>query len=281
MPEQKSQSIYKKLVSSSVGISLSSSFLPRTGFNKPKRHTQGCFTLIELLVVVAIIAVLVALLLPALSTAKGMAKRVACSANLRQVGLALMMYGEDHNGTLPVIPSWTWYNGAPAMAQLLVGPSSNRRNYLPREEDYFSKVLICPNDPNESVWENTKYGGGVPWSYTYRMTTSGEALTDKSYASQTRVLKMNADWPTFTNMESPYGRHWILGDINQLITYFATNYNQPMPTAPFQAMIINVGGPLHYIDNYSWISPWHGAGKNILYQDGGVTWRKFGQRASY
>ncbi len=64
-----------------------------------RRHPA--FTLIELLVVIAIIAILAALLLPALSRAKGLARRAACSSNLRQLSLALKIYATDHNGQLP------------------------------------------------------------------------------------------------------------------------------------------------------------------------------------
>src|SRR5512146_1538478 len=63
-----------------------------------KRHG---FTLIELLVVIAIIAILAAILFPVFAKAREQARKTACISNIKQLGLASLMYVQDYDETFP------------------------------------------------------------------------------------------------------------------------------------------------------------------------------------
>src|SRR5205085_3653962 len=65
---------------------------------KASRHA---FTLIELLVVIAIIAILAAILFPVFAKAREKARQASCTSNVKQLGMAWMMYVQDYDETFP------------------------------------------------------------------------------------------------------------------------------------------------------------------------------------
>src|SRR6056297_618257 len=112
------------------------------------------FTLVELLVVIAIIGVLVGLLLPAVQAARESARRMSCSYNVKQLGLALQNYHDTH-GSFP--PGVIWGPGEAPFTQ----PYHHTWN-----------VMLLPFMEQQSLYQQTDKSLPV-WGQPIRSTKLG------------------------------------------------------------------------------------------------------------
>ena len=92
-----------------------------------------CFTLIELLIVIAITAILVSMLLPALNKALQAAHAKSCQSNMKQQGVAILMYAEDNMGHYPVCDvSQPGYYAVPLNSYMGISGKTVEGSFNPR-----------------------------------------------------------------------------------------------------------------------------------------------------
>lgn len=135
---------------------------------RPIPNTQGrphAFTLIELLVVIAIIAILAAILFPVFAQAREKARQASCQSNVRQLGIATLMYVQDYDETFPLAQyadgagTEYWFGRGTSIGGKTVWDKTRGLLYPYMKN---GQIQRCPS------WTGlTKFGDGNGYGYNY------------------------------------------------------------------------------------------------------------------
>jgi len=116
---------------------------------KPISHRSfSGFTLLELLVVTAIISLLMALITPSFARAKERGRQLKCASNLRNIGMATLIYIDDNNGRY--FPLHSWSDSPPPNTYMIL---SYLKPYISGEYDVFH----CPSATQSTSGANTQW----------------------------------------------------------------------------------------------------------------------------
>lgn len=132
------------------------------------------FTLTELLVVIAIIAIITAILFPVFGRARERARQTACASNMKQIGLGLMQYAQEHDEKMPAGVYAPPVNGG---VETDVPYDRQLRPYVQNDAVYTCPSDSTPRDRDTDLWDGSFRGRVVARSYALvNILTTQEGL---------------------------------------------------------------------------------------------------------
>jgi prepilin-type N-terminal cleavage/methylation domain-containing protein len=138
------------------------------------------FTLIELLVVIAIIAILAAILFPVFAQAREKARQTTCTANVKNLGLAVMMYTQDYDETYPPL----WYQVGDGHWPNVVRPYIGQGGTDATGKKWTKGIMLCPS----ATYRDWSYAMSQEFSVYEPKLNGYRGLSMASISSPARVL---------------------------------------------------------------------------------------------
>ena len=226
-----------------------------------RRHNS--FTLIELLVVIAIISVLAALLLPALTTAREKGRRVVCSSNLHQLGVAFYTYIDDYDSRIPLICLTHCVGGGAGQLGWNVASASMNTlvtTYLGQTSFPYGTILRCPSAAKPSNWPS------VWWNFDSSYVWHANNFGGYDTCNPAKSEFLQRPYPNFrlVNLEKmqQWGGYPVVLFIDRVNVTYGTDDRPSLYTNH-----INHDGRI--------------AGGNVALLDGSVPWYAYLSRASW
>ncbi len=251
-------------------------------------HVRKAFTLIELLVVIAIIAILAAILFPVFAQARAQARKSASLSNMKQQGLALLMYAQDNDETY--ICEWPFNN---FWGQTGLTAFDGNHTFHPYLNPYIKNKDIwkAPGTGSEVVVSRNVYGTSDPcgwdanltggYSMSYMMNETGWS-DGQNYNRLNKFLGSGLPQSDITHpaeeiifIEAAGLAEWVNNGYQIAFTTDGGTSTIPQPSDPNQALswtqFYNVPGADWGLAGFPQVEPFrYATGNNTTFFDGHV-----------